>query len=361
MNDKNKNNIKIYYGIIIISLLLIGLSLGFIIGVKTNKNGKVIYQGTIHDSDYVYPYSYDDYSIPEGDQEGFRVIYKLMNGHTLESTTVNNCVIKPENPEKICATFINWYSDEYYNDLFDFSVKVNKDITLYAKYEIDYKSLSNYIYEYTIKSSVRVYAEGYYYINQFINEEISSSLGSGVIINEDNKYYYVLTNNHVIYKPSEANVMKYYILDCYNEQYDATLIYNSNSYDLALLRITKNSKYEKLNVIKFRSEAPDITGEEIITMGNPEGLINAISYGVINNYDYFKVKESDKDRSNVTFKVLTHSAYINSGSSGGALLDTNLELCGINFADGSSEDGSHLISYSIPIDKVNEFLDLISN
>ena len=60
---------------------------------------------------------------------------------------------------------------------------------------------------------------------------------------------------------------------------------------------------------------------------------------------------------NVTFTVLEHNAETNGGSSGGAILNIDLELIGIHYAGSRDSSGNFVRGYAIPIDKIHEFLN----
>ena len=60
--------------------------------------------------------------------------------------------------------------------------------------------------------------------------------------------------------------------------------------------------------------------------------------------------------SNVKFEVYRHDAPINSGSSGGAILDYNYNIIGINYASSTDANGKFLNAFAVPIEKVKEFL-----
>ena len=91
---------------------------------------------------------------------------------------------------------------------------------------------------------------------------------------------------------------------------------------------------------------------DVISLGAPKSQSNSITYGKILNYRKISLKDTPASRSNVTFDVIHHDAMINNGSSGGPLLNADLEVVGVNYAGASStKDG-----YAIPVDKVREFL-----
>ncbi|MBR6071902.1 MAG: trypsin-like peptidase domain-containing protein [Acholeplasmatales bacterium] len=303
------------------------------------------------------------YSVPNpNNPDGYQVIFDFGDGNKITTNTnKSNHVIKPDDPTKNFAYFVGWY---YNNELFDFNKSINSDIILTARWEYDYESLVNYIYKNTIKSCIKV--ETYAYTNGFIRQSYSDSIGSGVIFDEDDNYYYALTNNHVVYyDSSKYKNVEYHIYDCYSNVYgdpqeDSTLrselIGNKPEYDLALLKFTKGSK--TLEVAKMANSSESY---KVFSLGNPKSLTNAISFGEITGTKTFTPKEETKDKSNVSFDVLTHSSELNNGSSGGGLFNFNLELVGINFASSVSTSDEFIRGYTIPIEKVKEFINIYKN
>ena len=180
---------------------------------------------------------------------------------------------------------------------------------------------------------------------------MSVSVGSGLIFDEDLDYYYVLTNNHVIYDEhiSQTTLTVY---DYQNNVYAATYIASDSQYDLAVLRIRKNIK---LSIFIFASQPMDID-EEITTMGYPEGQLNAIHTGVLMDYGPVEIDIS-KDIIDVHFDVMIAELPVKAGSSGSVAVNNNFEIVGLIFA-GNFTNGSHIADYAflIPIDQVKAFL-----
>lgn len=117
---------------------------------------------------------------------------------------------------------------------------------------------------------------------------------------------------------------------------------------MAIIRFEYNDN--SLKAITYSTDP--VVGNDVIALGSPEGQQNAISFGKVQKYDTIKANVEEY-LSNVSFNVIMHDAYINSGSSGGALLDSSLKLIGINFA-GTESSGE---GYAIPISKVFEFCE----
>ena len=92
---------------------------------------------------------------------------------------------------------------------------------------------------------------------------------------------------------------------------------------------------------------------------NREFLQTLYSFYEKTGYKKFEPKAETIEKSNVTFDVIKHTAFINNGSSGGGLLNYNQELIGINFASSVNSTTEEFVTgYAIPIEKVREFLDI---
>lgn len=189
--------------------------------------------------------------------------------------------------------------------------------------------------------------------NFFESQDVS--LGSGVIISEDQNYYYALTNNHVIY--TEKRNVSYRITDAYMNSYTGTVLKNDKNYDLAYIKFSKNTKYS----LKVLELATSVKANDIcIALGEPLGQSRVFTVGrIIGSEVFTPIDTVDAlKKSNVTFSVYKHSAEINNGSSGGALINTDLKLVGINFASKVKEDTNEFVaSFAIPVDKAIEFIN----
>jgi serine protease Do len=169
------------------------------------------------------------------------------------------------------------------------------------------------------------------------------SLGSGVIIDEDG---YILTNAHVV---KRANRIVIKLAD--KKEYDATVISVQASSDLALLRIKPDGK---LSAIRVGTSKDIMIGETALALGNPFGLSNTVTVGVVSATDR-SIQIGEK----VVFKdFIQTDAAINPGNSGGPLVNINGELIGINIAIRAGGTG---IGFAIPVDRVRETVrDLVS-
>ena len=232
-------------------------------------------------------------------------------------------------------------------------------------YEDDYAELYNgVITEKIIEANFSVYLTSYN-VNLLGNkvQEVNTQ-GSAVIFKKlqsttEEFTYYLLTNNHVVYKSPTHAYNDLVVRDCYGQIYNATTVCYDANYDLAVISFTAQQSYKSL---EFAELMPD-KGEVVISMGQPLGVINAVTIGKIEKFVSVSFENSEthsnKNISNVQFEVVKHTAPINSGSSGGALLDDDYEICGINYAASIIEGEEGIASgYAIPLKKVKEFLNL---
>ena len=157
------------------------------------------------------------------------------------------------------------------------------------------------------------------------------SLGSGVLIDADR---HVLTNEHVISRASRIRVT---LAD--GREFDAKLVGADPNNDLAVLRVESK---EVLPWVPPSTSSDIMVGEPVIAIGNPFGLSNTVTTGVISAADR-SIRAEDR----VYHGFLQTDASINPGNSGGPLLNAEGALIGINTAIYGGAQG---IGFAIPID-----------
>jgi len=175
--------------------------------------------------------------------------------------------------------------------------------------------------------------------------------GSGVIFKKEitstTKTYYVLTNYHVT-KSINNKVRQFTSTDYMDNVIISNLVFEDKNYDLAVITFTSTTDY---NVCKFAESNP-LVGDGVFAIGQPLGQRNTITFGYVKQYMI-----EEYDWCDINFECIFHTALINSGNSGGVLLNGDIELCGINFAAGEILDTTtSSISVSIPVEKVKECL-----
>ncbi|RJG50015.1 Do family serine endopeptidase [Motilimonas pumila] len=161
-------------------------------------------------------------------------------------------------------------------------------------------------------------------------------LGSGVIIDADKGY--VITNYHVIHQADEIKVTLKN-----GKEYIATKIGEDKQTDIALLQI----KGKNLKAIEFADSDQLRVGDFTIAIGNPFGLGQTVTSGIVS-----ALGRSGLNIENYENFIQTDAA-INSGNSGGALINLNGELIGINTAILGPNGGNIGIGFAIPSNMVN--------
>ena len=184
----------------------------------------------------------------------------------------------------------------------------------------------------------------------------AKSSGSGIIISEDG---YILTNNHVVdsesqntyYDISEATSIKV-TLSKDNTEYDAKIVGKDSQTDLAVLKIDDTG----LTAAEFADSDSVKIGEFAMAVGNPLDLGSTITCGVVSATNR-QVQDSD---GNTTYTCIQTDAAINSGNSGGALVNSEGKVIGVNTLKVSST-GVEGIGFAIPINSTKTIInDLIT-
>ncbi len=282
----------------------------------------------------------------------------FMNGATqVKQVSIKHgaTVATPANPTKNNYIFRAWYADSAFTKPYDFAQGITKDLTLYAGFDLDAWSITNTVTTDVIHAVVTVYNKSY---NNFLGQEtdVSTSQGSGVIIKQDGNTFYLLTNCHVAMIKEGCSKQKFVVEDYQGKQYTGHYYHNSTvgkdavdaGYDLACLYFESES--ENLKALAFADGDPKV-GDDVIALGTPYGQANAITYGKITRYGTVSVK-TEEYLSNVDFEVAKHNAYITHGSSGGALLNSDLKLTAINFAGNEEQK----VYCAVQLSKITEFL-----
>jgi len=173
------------------------------------------------------------------------------------------------------------------------------------------------------------------------NDDEESSLGSGVIVSAEG---YILTNNHVVEAADEIEVV---LAD--GRKSAAKLVGTDPETDLAVVKIA----LDKLPVIVLGQAEQAQVGDVVLAIGNPFGVGQTVTMGII----------SALGRNNLHINhfenFIQTDAAINFGNSGGALVDANGNLLGINSAIYSQTGGSVGIGFAIPVSTAKSVMEAI--
>ena len=200
-----------------------------------------------------------------------------------------------------------------------------------------------------------------------------SATGSGVIVTGDGE---VVTNNHVVSGASQIQVRTHD-----GKTYSARVVGTDSSKDLALIKLEDASGLKAATL--GDSDGVQV-GDQVVAIGSPEGLTGTVTSGIVSALDRDVTVSTDEGQrqqqpdggwpfefggrefngdtgsSTTTYKALQTDASLNPGNSGGALIDMNGNIIGINSAmyaptsqaSSSSDAGSIGLGFAIPVNTV---------
>ena len=169
----------------------------------------------------------------------------------------------------------------------------------------------------------------------------SSALGSGVIVSE---HGYILTNNHVVKDAEEIKIILYD-----KREFKGKVVGVDSRTDLAVVKIDAKD----LPTLTFGDSAKLKVGDVVLAVGNPFGLNQTITMGIVSAVGRSNIGLSDFE------DFIQTDAAINPGNSGGALVNGSGELVGINTAIFSTSGGYMGIGFAIPSDMAKTVMDSI--
>ena len=194
------------------------------------------------------------------------------------------------------------------------------------------------VYERCNKSVVNIDTQTTY--NTLLFGQIDDpGAGSGIVLDKEG---HILTNFHVIADVDAAKVTLFN-----GDSYDAKLIGIDYITDLAIIQI--KAPQETLFPINFGDSSKLLVGQQIFAIGNPFGLERTLTSGLISSLNRSIPNRIEGRMEGRSIKgVIQTDAAINLGNSGGALLDSQGKLIGINTAIASKSGGSHGVGFAIP-------------
>jgi len=262
----------------------------------------------------------------------------------------------------ICAIYI-------YSSMINANIADTNSIDASAKVDTSYNQLDNlnlsqvslsaysdtaiYAANKVLPSMVSISVE--YEVSYFGRTQTASGSGSGIIISEDG---YILTNNHVInsadsssfYQVSDATSV---VVTIYGDdtEYKAEIIGADSQTDLAVLKINKTG----LIAAELGDSSSVQVGEFVLAIGDPYGLEHSVTAGIISALNREMTVDS------TVYKVIQADCAINSGNSGGALVNSKGQVIGITTLKLAGE-GIEGVSFAIPInDTIDIYNGLIEN
>lgn len=288
---------------------------------------------------------------PKSSRFKYNVFFPFVSGILGAGLVIGLCFGVPNIKEKLINSTPNNFSDSNNSTNGENS---NSGV-------VDYVSLNNYsdtavfTASKVLPSIVGIKVD-YTITSNFMQgiSQASQAEGSGIIISKDG---YILTNNHIInsadssiyYEVSEATKVSVYL---YNDEtpYEAKIIGTDEQTDLAIIKIEKDN----LTVAELGDSNSIKIGEFAMAIGNPLGMESSVTSGIIS-----AVNRSVTSEDGTTYNLIQTDAAINSGNSGGALVNAEGKVIGINTLklSGSGIEG---MGFAIPINETIEiYKDLI--
>ena len=180
------------------------------------------------------------------------------------------------------------------------------------------------------------------------NTSTATASGSGIIISEDG---YILTNNHVVSSSSSESNSYYQISEAtkvsvtlFNDEteYEAKIVGQDEQTDLAVIKIEKTG----LTKAEFADSDSVKVGEFAMAVGNPVNMTSTVTTGIVSAVNR-KITDSDGKE----FTLIQTDAAINAGNSGGALVNSQGQVIGINTLklQGTGIEG---MGFAIPINSI---------
>lgn len=262
----------------------------------------------------------------------------VMLGTCLGVPSFRSLIIKNINGSEISSSNNNsTESDGYINQA---SLNNYSDTAVYAANKI-LPSIVGIKIEYTINTPS--------FFGRTTTSNATAS-GSGIIISDDG---YILTNNHVVSTSSSESSAYYQITEAtkvsvtlFNDEteYEAKIVGQDEQTDLAVIKIEKSG----LTKAEFADSDNVKVGEFAMAVGNPVNMTSTVTTGIISALNR-KISDSDGKQ----YKCIQTDAAINSGNSGGALVNSEGKVIGINTLklSGSGIEG---IGFAIPINSTTD-------
>ena len=182
-----------------------------------------------------------------------------------------------------------------------------------------------------------------------LQQGTQQGVGTGIIVSSDG---YILTNSHVVNDGESESIT----VDLYDgTEYTGNVLWNSTDLDLAIVKIdAKNLTAAEIG------DSDDVEiGDYAVAIGNPLGLDfeRSVTQGIISGLDRtITTTDSSTGSQNTMEGLIQTDASINSGNSGGPLINSQGQVIGINSAKASSAEG---LGFAIPINTATPIIDEI--
>lgn len=230
------------------------------------------------------------------------------------------------------------------------TTSTNNNLVSLSNYSETGINVANKVRPSIVGITVEYSVNSIFYRNYTTNSTAKAE-GSGIIISEDG---YILTNNHIVnsssnssyYEVGKANKVTVYL---YNDEtaYDAEIIGTDEQTDLAVIKIDKTG----LQAAELGDSDSVQVGEFSMAIGNPLGMQSSVTAGMIS-----AVNREVTDSDGKTYTLIQTDAAINSGNSGGALVNSKGQVIGVNTLKLSGT-GIEGMGFAIPINSTKDIYE----
>ena len=197
-----------------------------------------------------------------------------------------------------------------------------------------------------------------YYGGQPLEEE-TESVGSGIIIGQNDTELLIVTNNHVV---EGADSLTVSFVD--NQSYEANLKGTDSGNDLAVIAVPlENISSDTMSQIKVATLGDSDSlrvGEQVVAIGNALGYGQSVTTGIVSATNRTLTTADENGSNSTTATYIQTDAAINPGNSGGALVNMQGEVIGINSAKLASTEVEGM-GYAIPISRVSDIINTLMN
>ncbi|WP_299755625.1 Do family serine endopeptidase [uncultured Pontibacter sp.] len=242
----------------------------------------------------------------------------------------------------------------YTSDMRSSNTVVPEGLNFIKAAQVSTPAVVHVMTEYSVRSSDRYSSPMDPFLREFFGDGFGQNVprgpqvgsGSGVIIASNG---YIVTNNHVIDKASKIEV----VLDD-KRKFEATLVGSDPTTDIALLKVNSDN----LPTIRYGNSDDLQVGEWVLAVGNPMNLTSTVTAGIVSakgrNINILRTS-ARQDMSIESF--IQTDAAVNPGNSGGALVNLNGDLVGINTAIASQTGSFAGYSFAVPSSIVSKVVD----
>lgn len=197
-----------------------------------------------------------------------------------------------------------------------------------------------------------------YYGSQPMEQE-TESVGSGIIIGQNDSELLIVTNNHVV---EGADSLTVSFID--NQAYEANLKGTDSGNDLAVIAVPlADLSADTMSQIKTAALGDSDSlrvGEQVVAIGNALGYGQSVTTGIVSATNRTLTTAADNSADSSAAAYIQTDAAINPGNSGGALVNMQGEVIGINSAKLASTEVEGM-GYAIPITRVSSIISTLMN